>query len=90
MKLTPPRPPGEDYFLACASFSSKAPVDGFWTYSKCFTGSWLGIHRWLRWFGPGHLQVRAYQGNKDVRRVLAEFRRQTALHRLLKAAQPNN
>jgi hypothetical protein len=41
MRLTPPRPPGEDYFLACASFSSKAPVDGFWTYSKCFTGSWL-------------------------------------------------
>ena len=44
MRLTSPRPhpEREDYFLACASFSSEDPVDGFWTYSKCFTGSWLG------------------------------------------------
>jgi hypothetical protein len=88
MRLTPPRPPGEDYYLACVSFSSKA--DGFWTYSKCFTGSWLGIHRWLRWFGHCRIQVRVYQGREEVRRVLTELRRQTALHRLLKAAQPNN
>jgi hypothetical protein len=88
MRLTPPRPPGEDYYLACASFSSEAPVDGFWTYSKCFTGSWLSIHRWLRWFGPSRMQVRIYQGREQIRLVLAELRRQTALHRAMKTAQP--
>jgi hypothetical protein len=82
MRLTPPRPPGEDYYLACASFSSKAPVDGFWTYSKCFTGSWLGINRLLRWFSPARVDVRVYQGKEQIRLVLAELRRQTALHGL--------
>jgi hypothetical protein len=89
MRLTPPRPPGEDFFLACVSFSA-SPVDGFWTYSKCFTGSWLGINRLLRWFSPARVDVRVYQGKEQIRRVLAELRRQTVLHRLLKAAQPNN
>jgi hypothetical protein len=92
MRVTParPHPEKEDFYLACASFSSEAPVDGFWICSKCFTGSWLGIHRWRRWFGcPERVRVYA-QGKEEVRRVLTELRRQTALHRLMKAAQPNN
>lgn len=90
MRLTPPRPPGEDYFMVCVSFSAARPLDGFWTASKCFTGSWLGINRLLRSFGPARVQVRVYQGKEQIRLVLAELRRQTALHRLLTAARANN
>jgi hypothetical protein len=82
------RPPGEDCYLTCAS--SEAFVDGFWTYSKCSTGSLLAINRWLRSFGPARLRVPIYQGKEEIGRVLTELRRQTTLHRLLKAGQPNN
>jgi hypothetical protein len=90
MRLTPPRPPGEDYFLAQVSFEREAPVDGFWTASKCFTGSWLSIMRWLRWFGPGTVHIRLYQGKEEVHRGLTELRRQTALHSESIRSQPNN
>jgi hypothetical protein len=43
-----------------------------------------GWHLAFVWIAPW------YQGKTEVRRVLAELRRQTELHRLLKAAQPNN
>jgi hypothetical protein len=36
------------------------------------------------------MDVKVYQGREEIRLVLAELRRQTALYRLLKAAQPNN
>jgi hypothetical protein len=93
MRLTPtprPHPEREDYYLACASFSSEAPVDGFWTEHRCYCGSWLAICRWTRWFGcPERVRVYA-QGKEEVRRVLAELRRQTALYRAMIDAQPNN
>jgi hypothetical protein len=90
MRLTPPRPmPGEDYFLACVTFSSK--VDGFRTEHRCYCGSWLSLHRWIRSFGPGRMQVQVYaQGKEEVGRCLVEFRRQSALHQLLLQAQANN
>jgi hypothetical protein len=90
MMITPPRPPGEDYYLVVLGFRSG--VDGLWTEYRAYGGSWLGIHRWLRWFGPHHrrMRIRVYQGKEEVRRVLAELRRQTALYRAMIAAQPNN
>jgi hypothetical protein len=89
MRLTPPRPnpEKEDHYLACAVVDPV--IDGFWTRSQCYCGSWLSVNRWLRWFSPG-MEVRVYQGKSEVHRVLTELRRQTALHDRLKAAQPDN
>ena len=90
MRLIPPRPTGEDYFLACITFSRR-PVDEFWTVSKCFTGSWLAIHRFLHCFSEHrNMNIRVYQGKEVVRIVLAELSRQTALHSEGIRSQPNN
>jgi hypothetical protein len=87
MRINPPRPPGPDHFLVQLIVSTS--IDGFWTESRCYSGSWLAIHRFLRWSGSCQAQVKIYQGDQ-ARQILFELRRQTALYRLMKTAQPNN
>jgi hypothetical protein len=105
MRLTPLRPPGEDYFLIHVSIPT--PADTCFDYGKVFTGSWLGVNRLLRFFlsdptvsssrdpdaprgRSSKARIRVYQGKAEAGRVLAKLRRQTALHRAMKAGQPNN
>jgi hypothetical protein len=105
MRLTPTRPPGEDFFLINVIIPT--PADACFDYGKVFTGSWLGVTRLLRFFlsdptvsasrdpdaprgRSSKAQVRVYQGRERVRSTLNELRRQRALRQAMKDAQANN